>query len=161
MKATSTNQIKKTLLELEPVELSTLVLRMAKYKKENKELLSYLLYESADEGQFIESVKSEIDEAFDTLVYSGSYKYTKQIRKILRLIQKPIKYSGLPATQVELLLHFTGKLKPIVEGRYASNVLMNIYIRQVKLIAVAMSKLHEDIQYDYKKQFEDLAITEF
>jgi len=153
MNNASINDIRKTLLSREPHELTAICLRMAKYKKENKELLSYILYDSGDEQAYIENLKLEVDDLFDTLVYNSAYKYTKQVRKILRYINKHIKYSGLSATQVELLVFFCEKLRKKMRHVTA---LENIYAQQLKKIDTALSKLHEDVQYDYARQVEAL-----
>ena len=73
MKAASISVIKKELKNLPPEELQVIVARLAKYKKENKELLSYLLFEAENEQAFIQSVKAEIDEQFSNLNYSSFY----------------------------------------------------------------------------------------
>jgi len=154
MEISSINDIKKNLAGKDPDELVALCLRMARYKKENKELLSYLLFESANEQQYIEGLMKEMDEQFLLLEFSTTYKYTKQIRKILRSVNKHAKYSGLPATQVELLIHFCSHLLPIVKKRNHQTALINLYAQQIKKINTALGKLHEDLQYDYIKHME-------
>jgi hypothetical protein len=62
MKAASINEIKQELQSLPPSRLNELCLRLARFKKDNKELLTYLLFEAADETAYIESVKKEIDQ---------------------------------------------------------------------------------------------------
>jgi mevalonate kinase len=156
MKSQSTAQIKKTLLEMEPVELTQLMLRLLKYKKDNKELVSYVLYNSKDEEDFIEQIKSEIDELIEAVKHENSYRLTKQIRKILRTIQKPIKYSGIPYTHVELLVYFCEKIKKYIIHHNHSTVLRNIYLRQLEIIEKTKLKMHEDLQYDYKNRLLDL-----
>lgn len=141
---------------LEPHELTALALKMAKYKKENKELLNYLLFESAEEAAFTESVKAETLALFEELRYAGAYKYTKQVRKILRHVLKHIKYSGNAATEAELLIHFCSLLRPAVYGKHPLLVLQNLYARQLLRIGKALSKLHEDLRYDFQKDFEAL-----
>ena len=132
MNTYSVSQIKKTISSMDADALAVICLRMAKYKKENKELLSYLLYESSDEASYIEQVQAELDELFDTLIDNGSYKYMKQLRKIGRFINKPMKYSGLPSTQIEILLYFAQKLKPIVKKKSNLTALQNLYMQQLK-----------------------------
>ena len=153
------NEIKKSLLNLEPHELTALCLRLAKYKKDNKELLAYLLFESKDEAAYIEGLKSEMDEFFDELKFFGAYHYTKQIRKILRLLAKHIKFSALPGTEVELLIHFCQRLQRLIVGKHPITALENIYTRQVEKIEKTMAKLHEDIQFDFAKDLEGLKST--
>ena len=60
MKAATVKQIKEELNERSPKELVDLCLRLSKFKKENKELLTYLLYEASDEDNFIRELKIEI-----------------------------------------------------------------------------------------------------
>ena len=64
MKAASINEIKKELIELDSKAVQDLCMRLAKYKKENKELLTYLLFEAHDEAAFNNDVKTEMDELF-------------------------------------------------------------------------------------------------
>lgn len=158
MNTYSINQIKKTIINMDAEDLAAICLRMAKYKKENKELLSYLLYESSDETNYIEQVQAEIDMMFDLLIDNGSYKYMKQIRKIARFISKPMKYSGQASTQVEILIYFTTKLKSLLKKKSNLTALQNLYSQQLKKIDTTMSKLHEDIQYDYIKTVEGLRL---
>jgi hypothetical protein len=158
MNTYSVSQIKKTISTMDADALAAICLRMAKYKKENKELLSYLLYESSDEAVYIEQVHAELDELFDNLIDNGSYKYMKQLRKIGRFINKPMKYSGLASTQIEILIYFAQKLKPIIKKKSNLTALQNLYMQQLKKIDTTMSKLHEDLQYDYYKAVEALRI---
>ena len=62
MKAASMHELKDELAHLPPKKVLELCLRLARYKKENKELLSYLLFEAHDEQGFVMQVKKEIDE---------------------------------------------------------------------------------------------------
>src|SRR5689334_18847821 len=83
--------IKKELQHLSSNELAELCLRLSKYKKENKELLSYLLFESDNEAGYIEGVKQEMDELFAEM--NNHYYYqAKNLRKILRLVTKHSKF---------------------------------------------------------------------
>jgi hypothetical protein len=106
MKASSLNEIKRELVELEPKALQDLCMRLAKYKKENKELLTYLLFEAHDEAGYVNSVKAEMDELFHTLPSGNVYYIKKGLRKILRIVNKQIKYSGIKQTELELRLYF-------------------------------------------------------
>ena len=64
MKAATVKELRDKLKDCSPKELMEICLRLSKFKKENKELLTYLLYESKDESNYIESVKQEIDTKF-------------------------------------------------------------------------------------------------
>lgn len=156
MQASSIAHIKKELQTLSHPELINVCMRLAKYKKENKELLHYVLFEAHNEQQFIETVKQEMDELFADVNTSHVYYAKKTIRKILRTANKHAKYSTEPQTTIELLIHFLRGLKSLNNVLYSSNQLMNLYAAQLKRIKKELSKLHEDIQYDYEKELAEL-----
>ena len=64
MQTATVAQIKRELKHLSLEEQTELVLRLAKFKKDNKELLTYLLFEAHDEHGYIQSVKALMDEEF-------------------------------------------------------------------------------------------------
>ncbi len=156
MKAVTLREIKQELNTLSTQEIQELCLRLSRFKKENKELLTYLLFESHNESGYIESVKSYIDEAFE-LINRDSYFYIrKSVRKILRNIKKYVRYSQNKETEVELLLYFCQKLKDFTPSINKSVQLQNMYNRQLLLAKKIISKLHEDLQYDYNVMLDDL-----
>ncbi|MDO5969054.1 hypothetical protein Q4Q35_04470 [Flavivirga aquimarina] len=156
MKAVTLREIKKELNTLSTQETQELCLRLARFKKENKELLTYLLFESHNESGYIESVKSYIDDEFE-LINRDSYFYIrKSTRKILRNIKKYIRYSQNKETEIELLLYFCKKLKDFKPSIKRSVQLENMYNRQLLLSKKIISKLHEDLQYDYNVMIDGL-----
>lgn len=156
MEIASISNIKKELKNLHPDELQTIITRLAKYKKENKELLSYLLFEAYDENEFIRQVKEEIDLQFSNLNRSSFYLAKKTLRKVLRTTNKYIRFSGKKETEIELLLYFCKKMKASRLNYKSSRVVFNMYINQVKRIQKVISMLHEDLQYDYREELEQL-----
>ena len=149
MKAATVVQIKKELQQRNPEELLGLCLRLSKFKKENKELLTYLLFEADHEAGYIESVKAEIDDAF-ALINTNSYFYIKKsVRKILRNVKKYIRYSGNKETEVNLLLYFCQKLKELKPPMSRNTTLLNLYERQLLFVEKKITLLHVDLQYDY------------
>jgi hypothetical protein len=155
MKTASLSEIKKELQTLSPAQLVELGTRLAKYKKENKELLGYLLFEAHDEATFISGVKAEVEQQF--LEMNRNVYYAKKtIRKILRMVNKYSKYSGNAQTAVELLIHFCIQLKTSGVALHKSNTLMNLYENQLKKITKLLNGMHEDLQYDYKRELAKL-----
>jgi hypothetical protein len=156
MKTASLHEIKKELSRLPDAQLAELLMRLAKHKKENKELLGYLLFDASDQSTFTRDVKDLIDENFSDINRSNVYLAKKGLRKILRFVNKYIKFSGSVEISLELLGYFLMKLKksgiPIVNN----TVIGNMYEQQVKKIRIALSKLHEDLQYDYSVKLEGL-----
>ncbi len=156
MKAVSVVTIRKELQYKSKEELAELCLRLSRFKKENKELLTYLLFEADSEEGYIETVKSEIDEQFD-LINTNSYFYIKKsVRKILRNIRKYIRYSLNKETEVVLLLYFCQKLKELNPSIFRNTTLTNLYERNLAAISKKIEKLHEDLQYDYSIILEEL-----
>ena len=166
MKAASLNEIKKELDNLEIPELQQLCQRLARYKKENKELLTYLLFEAHDEQSYVENIKRDVDELFLTVPKGNVYFVKKTIRKILRHINKFIRYSGVSLTELEVRMHFCDKMRTTGIPLQRSTVLYNLYHQQLKKMMQVWSKLPEDLQFDYKRELEllhkhaDIAFTE-
>ena len=156
MKAASLKEIKTELNHRSTQELLELCLRLSKFKKENKELLTYLLFESANEEAFIRSIKTKIDEDFESINTKNFYFIKKSVRKILREIKKFIRYSQNKETEVELLLYFCHKLKDFKPSIKRNTTLINLYNRQIEYIQKKISTLHEDLQYDYEMEIEEL-----
>lgn len=156
MQAASISDIRKEIKLRSPKELGELCLALARFKKENKELLTYLLYEANNEGGYIESVKSEIDQQFDAITSRSYYIVKKNVRKILRNVKKYIRYSKKKPTEVELLLHFAGRLREMSPSISRNTMLLNLYNRQIATIKKIIPTLHEDLQYDYQMELENL-----
>ncbi len=156
MNSASISEIKKELQRLDADELNAICLRLAKYKKENKELLSYLLSDVHDEAGYIQSVKQEIDVMFLELDGHNLYIVKKMLRKILRMANRQIKYSGIAQTELELRIYFCEKVNEAGVPLTAGTVLFNLYQQQLKKITTALTKLPEDYQVDYADAIEAL-----
>lgn len=156
MDTASISNIKKELKNIPPEDLQEIVIRLGKYKKENKELLSYLLFEAYNEAEYIRQVKEEIDIQFSSLNRSSFYLAKKTLRKVLRTTNKNIRFSGKKETEIELLLYFCKKMKTSHLNYTESRVVLNMYLNQVKRIQKVISMLHEDLQYDFREELENL-----
>lgn len=156
MKSESISNLKKEIIDLPPELVVQYCMRLAKFKTENKELLSYLIYNAYDQQSFISEVKKEIDLQFKSLNISNLYLAKKTIRKALKTTHKFIKFSGIKQTELDLLIYFCRKLKetglPLRQGK----VLGNIYFRQFERINNVLSTLHEDIQLDYAEEMRKI-----
>lgn len=155
MKAVSVKEIKEELNHRSQKELIELVLKLSRFKKDNKELLTYLLFESHDEEAFIASVKEYMDELFEGINTYSFYYIRKSVRKILTQVKKFIRYSKKKETEVELLFHFCWKLQELSPSITKSPRLMSVFERQLAMAEKAMSTLHEDLQYDYRLELEN------
>ncbi len=156
MKAATVRELKTELAKYDQKQLIDICLRLSKFKKENKELLTYLLYEAENESGYIISIKEEIDIQFETINRKSFYLMKKSIRKIQRMAKKFIRYSQNKETEVEILIYFCQKLKNCQPSIDRSKALTNIYQKQVEYIQRKIKNLHEDLQYDYTSAIEDL-----
>lgn len=155
MKTATITVLKKELAHHSQKELMELCLRLSKFKKENKELLTYLLFET-DEEDYILGIKEEVKLLFEQINTSSYFFIKKSVRKILRLIKKYIRYSKITTTEIELLLYFCNELKKISKPIVKNRTLQNIFDRQIILIKKAIKKLHEDLQFDYNFELNEL-----
>jgi len=156
MKAVSIKELKEELANYSPKELRELCLRLARFKKENKELLTYLMFDSADESLYIEDVKKEIDEQFLQINKKSQYLIKKSFRKILRTIRKYSRYSPKKETEVALMIYFCTRLKNYSPSIHKNTGLQNFYTRLIDSIRKKVKFLHEDLQFDFGTELNSL-----
>lgn len=150
------HELKKELSTLDTARLSSICLRLARYKLENKELLSYLLFHEADEADFVEQAKKDMLDQLEDMNKANVYWAKKTIRKTLRSLNKYVRFSGKRQTEVELRLAFCSMLKQSGIPLRQSPVLYNLFDGQLRKIEKALQSLHEDLQYDYGLMLEEL-----
>ena len=156
MKAATLYEIKQELIQLPPSKLTDICLRLARFKKENKELISYLLFEAGDESGYIQSVKIEMDELFETVNKSNLYLAKKTLRKILRTTGKHTRYMSSKTAETELLIYFCQKLRAGGLPFHKNTALANLYKNQVTKVEKLIQGLHEDLQHDFTMQLKSL-----
>lgn len=149
MKAASLADIKKELKQLPPDKLLEACLRLTKFKKENKQLLTYLLFEADDEGQYIENLKEYIDAEFAQLNTDTGYYLKKGLRRVLRVVKLQVKFSIEKRTEVEVLLHFCQQFLAYDFTKWPQPVIQNFYWRTKKRVEQVVASLHPDLQHDY------------
>jgi hypothetical protein len=156
MKPYSLNQLQKELITLEPKKVLELCVQLAKYKKENKEFLSYLLFGSNDEKVYLENVKKEMDTLFLEINRKTTYTTKKGLQRIVKIMNRYIKNSSSKQTELELRIYFCIKMKASRISLDSSAVIRNMYYREKDKIKNTLVKLHEDLQYDYQQEIEKL-----
>lgn len=152
MKAATLNELKLELNNTSHEQLVILCTRLARFKKENKELLTYLLFESFDEQAYVENIKKEVVEQFSEINITSLFFVKKSLRKILRGLNRYIRYTGSAETEVKLLLFFCSTLKSSGIPFERNAVIKNMYQNQLKKIAKVIATMHEDLQYEYTKE---------
>ncbi len=157
MKAATVHELKKELVMQDQSRLLEICLRLAKFKKDNKELMTYMLFESDDEEQYIASVKRAIDEMLEGMNRSSIFFIKKTIRKTVRHMDKYIRYSGKKETEIDIRIYLCERIREEKIPIRRSRVLTNMYNSQLKKINAAMPKLHEDLQYDYQGRIDEIS----
>lgn len=155
MKPATISEIKSALSLLTPKELTALCVRMASFRKENKVLLTYLLFEADDQALFIKNVKEEVFFIFSQAA-SNMYLAKKTYRKALKAVNDYIRFAGNKIVEIELLIHFCQCMNNTMSPIHQYDVTSNMYQRQISKIEKALKTLHEDLQYDYGQQLNEL-----
>ena len=154
MKAASIAELKKELLRLEHGDLLDACLRLARFKKDNKELLTYLLFLSDNERGFVSSLCQEIDEQFSLTPNA----HKKTIRKVIRWMNKVLRFTKVKDTEVEVRLHFCRVLRSSKTPIRSSKVVTNMYNGQLKKVRKVIEKFHPDIQREIEREVQGLEL---
>lgn len=161
MKTASLNELKKELQLLPASDLAELCLSLARYKKDNKEYLTYLLLESYDKQGFVKEILDEITAEFADISASTNLYYAKKtLRKVLRQITKYSRYVNDKAVSCQLLLHFCRSMRDSGLPFMNSQQLINLFDQQLKKILKLIAAMHEDLRNDYMREFEELGENE-
>lgn len=155
MQVSSLQEQKKELKELSQAELIEICMRLGRYKKENKELLNYILFHQHDPAAYTEAVKTALSPDFE-LLNKQSYYCSKSLRKILRQISRQAKYLADTRFELELLIWFCFNYLKFVDLSSNNKSLQNIFIRQTEKINKLKAKLHEDLAFDYQQDLDEI-----
>ena len=94
MKIPSVHELRQELQHRSAEDLLEYCLRLARFKQENKELLAFLLFESGDMDGYLNKVKDGIALQFEEVNKIQLYFAKKNLRRILRQVNKQIRYTG-------------------------------------------------------------------
>lgn len=144
-------EIKKKLEKKDKKELLDICTKLIKFKKENKELISFVLFESENLSNYVQRIKEETVLLFTGMNTSNVYFIKKTTRKILRNLNKYIRFAASTEVEVELLIYFCNCFKTYQIPVKKSKQLLNIYEAQIKKVEAALGKLHPDLQFDYRQ----------
>ena len=140
-------EIKRTLMLMDRSELLDACLRLARFKKDNKELLTYMLFLSQDEQGYANYLCGIIDGHFRETPNA----HKKTLRKIIRWMNKCLRFSGVKETEVQVRMHFCQALRDSQTPFRKHRVMLNMYTGQIKKIRKAIEKFHDDIKRDVER----------
>lgn len=155
MRTNGIAEIKKTIKNIGQAELSEICLKLARFKKDNKEYIHFLLHESSDPLAYAEDVKESLHHSLTNLNRHPSLK-VKELRKHLRVLTRHIRYTSSVEVEITLVIWFTEMLVAHAGIRQSNKALYTLFTRQIEKIRKAFPKLHEDLQFDYMQPYNDL-----
>lgn len=155
MQIATISEIKNALKSLDAQDLAELCLNLARYSKENKELLTFLIFEKENEPLYIKESIAEMDALFVNINTKAGFFAKKQVRSLLQFTQRRIKISRSKRVEIELLIHFCSLLQQLPDHIYHYPVIFNRFKIQLEKIKKTIATLHEDLQYDYNLMLED------
>ena len=154
MKSSTLSEIRNELEGRSSKELLAFCIRVAKFKKDNKDLLAFILFEENDIAHYTESVKTEMTAMFHEINNSNVYYIKKTVRKILRFANKQIKFAASKPVEAEILIHFCNCVLDFSIPLHKSRQLSKLNETVLMKIASIFDTLHPDLQYDLKKQLK-------
>ena len=156
MEIPSLAELKKDLSYLSEKELITFITDLAKFSRENKAFLYFKLNERDQPNLFVDSVKEELDESFQTANTKNYHLGKKAAQAIRRKLNKALKLSKNKADQVELIIYFCEELKKYGYLKFKHPVINNLFQVQVGKAKKLIAGLHEDLQSDFSYRIEEL-----
>lgn len=156
MEIPSLAELKKDLSYLSEKELITLITDLAKFSRENKAFLYFKLNERDQPGLFVDSVKEELEEAFQTANTKNYHLGKKAAQTIRRKLNKALKLNKNKADQVELIIYYCEELKKYGYLKFKHPVITNLFQVQVGKAKKLIAGLHEDLQSDFSYRIEEL-----
>ena len=152
MKAARISELKKELAKLDHDDLFDVCVRLAKFKVESKELLTYLLMKADDEIGYAHELCDEIDVNLN----APGRIHKKTLRKIVRWMDKSLRFSGDKETELQVRIHFCRRIQDKRIRFGGCRVSENMYATQLRKIDKAIEKVHPDLQFDYNQQLSEI-----
>ncbi|GAA0877210.1 hypothetical protein GCM10009119_01780 [Algoriphagus jejuensis] len=156
MEIPSLAQLKKDLSFLPEKELILLITDLAKFSRDNKAFLYFKLNEQYQPTLFVDSVREELDEAFQLANTRSYYFAKKSAQSIRRKLNKSLKLSKNKADQAELILYFCEQMKEFGYLSFRYPVIDNLFQVQLGKAQKLIATLHEDLQADFNYRIEAL-----
>jgi DNA-directed RNA polymerase specialized sigma54-like protein len=156
MKIPALAELKKELNYLDEKELVGLLIDLSKFSRDNKAFLHFKLSERDQPSLFVDSVKEDLEELFQTANTKTFFFAKKSAQTIRRKLNKSLKLSKKKEDQVELLLYFCEQLQRYGYLKFQHPIIKHLFDMQVKKIQQGIAALHEDLQYDYQYRLDDI-----
>ncbi len=156
LKAASLAEIKSELQTLPQEELLAICLRLARFKRDNKELIGFLLFEAHNIDSYTAQLKEMMEQEFATVNTTNVWFAKKTIRKILRMANKYARFAGNKELEAALHIHFLAELKKLPAHITSTPVMDKLARSQHQKARKLIKGLHEDLQHDYLRKLDGL-----
>ncbi|MDA1268068.1 MAG: hypothetical protein O2829_03145 [Bacteroidetes bacterium] len=156
MKIPPLTELKKELSYLDEKELVSLIVDLSKFSRDNKAFLHFKLHERDQPALFVDTVKEELEELFQTANTKTYFFAKKSAQTIRRKLNKSLKLTKKKEDQVELLLYYCEQLQRYGYIKFQHPIIKHLFVMQVKKIHQGISGLHEDLQHDYQYRLDDI-----
>lgn len=156
MEIPSLANLKKDLSYLSEKELTEVIVDLAKFSRDNKAYLYFKLNERDQPNLFVDAVKEELDEAFQTANTRHYHVAKKAAQGIRRKLNKSLKLSKNKADQAELILYFCEQMKNYDYQKHRHPVIDNLFKVQIGKAQKLIASLHEDLQSDFSYRIDEL-----
>jgi hypothetical protein len=144
---------------LPPQRLAELCSALAKYKKEIKEYLGYLLFDDSDRVAYVEEVGHELRALVEAIDPSQNAYFTKKnLRRIQRAMNRYCRFVGEPGAAAEIRLQFLRALQNTAIPFRQHAQLQNIVDQEKKRTRMLIEDIHEDIRTDFEKALDEIRI---
>ena len=97
-----------------------------------------------------------MEDRFEEINTSSPFYVKKSFRSILRSLRKFGRYSNKKETEIELLIAFCQKANDMTPSIFENNTLTGIFSRTLIQTRKKISLLHEDLQFDYLYELDQL-----
>lgn len=149
-------EIKKAVGFLDEKELRLLLMEIIGFSTDNKRFAYFKLHEQQDEQFFMSESKEFLLQEFFKAVNTNYWTGKKSLQKLRSTLNKLLKFTKRKDFQLELILYFCLQCKEFGYLSYRHPVIENLYTTQLRKAESLINKLHEDLQYDYEHQLEEL-----
>ncbi len=152
MKPATLVQIRKELETISPQRLMALTLRLIKFKTENKEFVSYLLFDEDQLSEYLADLKFEISAMLDDVTFTKPLIAKKTLRKCQKTITKHAKYMGSKDAEAELYIFIIRKIHEKGINKYTNRTIQIIYLRLIEKVKKLLPNIHNDLRIDFEKE---------
>jgi membrane-anchored protein YejM (alkaline phosphatase superfamily) len=158
MNVLSLSEIRKNLKHLSDEELCVILTKLAKFKKVNKEYVSFLLLNESNEDLYVEEVKEHLLELLENLNQSSIQYAKKTLRKVLKILRQCAAFSEKDVTQLDLSIFFCHELNKLQRSIRNHSIVQGMYNREITRMDKVLKAMHEDLVSDYQIEWTNLKL---